>query len=601
MNQQRIQPSSQAAPYSHSRPPRRTGSRRPGAAPFAPARTRIALACAGVLLGVFASAPYSRVTGEAAAPVSIDATPATAFAPKIQTVTVYPDRAMITRSAQVKLKRGRNTLRFTGGSVSLQAQSLRAYSDTNDCVVQGITSHLERTTASGNPAVRKLEAELQALENRQDAERKRAERARQDLNGIERYATFLAAFISENSTVANAGAKPGEQWQGALDFLDQRRGASRKSLQAAEETMQAIKDETGIVQARLNKIQSAGRRSSRTVEIVVQSLTGKAAQLSFSYVIKGASWNVSYGMYLEPDGRVTTEYYGNVYQETGEDWRNVRLQLSTATPSRGASRPSIAPVYVAAYETETREGFLQTERKAMPASADTDGAPGTSGGENTNTGGFAGVEANGESLVFQIPQKVDAPSSQRRQRVTIARFSEQPAQRFYRIVPALQQRAHLALRVPNKRGYPLLAGPVDAFRDSGYTGRSEIDYTPAGSPFLVGFGVDRSMSVERSLKRYRESTGTLSSGRYYHTIVTIEVRNRSDEKRKTTVSERVPVSDVEEVQVAVQNDTTGGYDRQDDSGILTWSFDLPPRTTKQIKLHYRVRVPDNYPGDLYGK
>ncbi|MEQ9365951.1 MAG: mucoidy inhibitor MuiA family protein [Leptospirales bacterium] len=548
------------------------------------------------LFVIFASAPYSRVQSENAGDV-----PTTDFAPNIQTVTVYPDRAMITRGQKIELKRGRNTLRFTGGSVSLRAQSLRAYSDTDDCVIQGVTSHIERTTESGNPAVRNLEEQLQALENRSDAGRKRADRARQDLNGVERYAAFLAEFISEHSTFGDKAAGGGPDWQRALDFLNARRVVARKELQTAEEEIQDIQDETGIVEARLNKIRSAGRRSSRTVEITLQSLTGKSATVSFSYVIHGASWNVSYGMYLEPDGRVTTEYYGNIHQETGEDWSGVRLQLSTATPSRGASRPAMTPVYVAAYETQTREGFLETERKALPTNETTAGGdrPGDSGGEIANTGGFAGVEGDGESLLFQIPQKVDAPSSQRRQRVTIARFTEKPEERFYRIVPALQQRAHLALLVPNKRGYPLLSGPVDAFRDSGYTGRSEIDYTPAGGKFLVGFGVDRSMSVERSLKRYRESTGTLSSGRYYHTIVTIEVRNRSDAGRKTTLFERVPVSDVAEVQVAVQSDTTGGYS-QDDSGILQWSFDLPARAAKQIKLHYRVRVPDNYPGDLYG-
>ncbi len=553
---------------------------------------------AGLLVLSLLGAPYTRIQSEAS-----DDEQFRSFAPEIKSVTVYPDRAMVTRSRKIELRRGRNVLRFTGGSVALQPQSLRAYSDTNDCVIQGITSHVERRSDAANPAVRKLEEELQLLENRMDEQSRRAERARQDLSGVERYAAYLAGFISDHSTGdVSGGTGSGTDWQQALNFLNTRRVASRKQLQSADEEIQKIKDRNAIVEARLNQIRSAGRRSSRTIDIVVQSLTGKAATLSFSYVIQGASWSVSYGMYLEADGQVTTEYYGNVRQETGEDWKNVRLALSTATPSRGASRPRVRPVYVAAYETGTRETFVETERKAAPTTAANepgpdDGAPGD--GEGANTGGFAGVEAAGESLVFQIPQKVDAPSSQRSQRVTIARFSQRPEKRFYRIVPALQQTAHLAATVPNKRSYPLLSGPVDAFRNSGYTGRSEIEYTPAGGSFLVGFGVDRSMSVERSLKRYRESTGTLSSGRYYHTIVTLEIRNRSDAPRATSVYERVPVSDVEEVQVAIQGDTTGGYTRED-SGILNWSFELAPRAKKQIKLHYRVRVPDSYPGDLYG-
>ena len=417
---------------------------------------------------------------------------------------------------------------------------------------------------------------------------------------MERYAAFLSEFISEHSTSDGPTRTGDDSWQSALKFLNNRRQTANKELQAAEEELQRIKDESAIVAANLEKIRSAGRRTSRAIEITVQSLSGKPATVSFSYVIRGASWNVSYEMYLEVDGQVTTNYYGNIYQETGEDWRNVRLSLSTATPSRGARRSEIAPVYVAAREIQTREGFILTERETMPADAENAPGGGAAGGE-TDTGGFAGVEASGESLVFEIPQTVDAPSSQRRQRVTIARFSETPAagEQFYRIVPAIQETAHLVARVPNSRNYPLLAGPVDAFRNSGYTGRSDIEYTPAGGKFLVGFGGDQSMGVTRALKKSRESTGALSSGRFYHTEVTVEIRNRSDEARKATVYERVPVSDVDEVKVAIQNDTTGGY-TETEPGILNWEFHLAPRASKQIKLHYRVRVPDNYPGDLYG-
>jgi uncharacterized protein (TIGR02231 family) len=524
----------------------------------------------------------------------------TTFAPPIREVTVYPDRAMIIRSQRVQLRPGRVNLHFSGGSVSLDPQSLRAYSDTEDCVIQGISSHMERVSESANPRVRELEERLQTLENRQDAESKRAKRARYDLTGVERYAAFLATYISEHSTTPGSKSE-NENWSQALAFLGERRVATRKELQAADEALARIQEELQVARANLQKIQSAGRRTSRTIEISLQSLTGKSAEVSFSYVIRGASWNVSYGMYLEPDGQVLTEYYGNVHQETGEDWRNVKLSLSTATPSRGAQRPTVSPVYVAARQTGTRETFVQTEQ-AAPADDLAGGRAGaaTTDAETDGTGGFAGVEASGESLVFQIPQAVDSPSSERRQRVTIAQFRTRPAELFYRIVPGVQETAHLAALVPNERAFPLLAGPVDAFRESGYTGRSDIEYTPAGSKFLAGFGVDRSMGVERSLRNYRESAGTLSSGRIYHTEITLEIRNRSDAPRRTRVYERMPVSDVEEVEVTLQSDTTGGH-RNEAPGILCWEFELPARGTKQIKLHYRIRVPENYPGDLYGK
>lgn len=522
--------------------------------------------------------------------------------PPIREVLVYPDRALVTRSGSIEagLKPGRHVLRFTDASIKLDPNSLRAHADSRDVVVQGVTSYIERRNGPNDPKLKELEDKRDALEERRDAADKTALRAREDLAGIERYAVYLSRAISENS--AGAAEGDSQKWNGALSFLSERRLKSKRELQEAEEERARIDEEMQVIQSRIDDLRSRARREYRVVEIVVSSIKqSRDLKVSFSYVITGASWSTAYGVYLEDDGKVQLAYYGDVKQETGEDWNDVKLSLSTARPARGAKRAPITPLYIAAREVgNVRESYVESEQTVTVLKEEPE--PGEGGGE---TGGFASVEDNagGESLIFQIPGKVTAPSDQRGRRVTIARFSEKPELLYYRVVPGLQRTAHLAARLKNGRDFPLLAGSADAYRGSGFTGRSQIDYTPSGSKFDVGFGVDLSTGVERNVRNFRQSAGTLSSGRYDHTDINVDVANRSDETRTIVVYERVPVSDVEEVRIEILGDTTGGYafeNNDENTGILKWEIKLAPREKKNLRLHYRVKVPEGYPGSIYG-
>lgn len=517
------------------------------------------------------------------------------FQPVIREALVYPDRAVITRAGDAEVRPGRQLLVWSGAPAELDPESLRAFSDDASVSISGVRSRLERRTDFDNPEVRRLNERVRDLERRRDAERDRGARAKIEVANLDRYALYLNQAIARQS---GGAAEDSQRWSGAFALLTERRVKAATELQSADEAAARLEEELETARKALAELASAGRKNYRVVEIALQASSAKKVALTLSYLIKGAAWRVSYNMHLQEDGALLVEYFGDVTQQTGEDWINAELSLSTAQPARGARRSPIRPVYVSARETQTTREFEQVQREATEQNIDT---PAETTPQN-NTGGFAELESSGESLIFRIPRRATIPSSGESRRVAIARFVERPEESFFHAAPAVQRTPQLALRVKNTRSFPLLAGPVNAFRGSGFVGRSSVRYTPPGASFEVGLGAERSVSLLRAVRNARESAGALSSDNFFYTRIEVDLENQSDVRRTVALYERTPVSDVADVKIELLPETTAGYvEKPANSGVYMWRIELGPREKRRVQLYYRVRAPANYPGEIYGR
>ncbi|MCB1325082.1 MAG: mucoidy inhibitor MuiA family protein [Spirochaetales bacterium] len=516
------------------------------------------------------------------------------FLAPIREALVYPDRALVTRITTVRLPVGRHILTFAGAPASLDGDSLRASSGNDALSVAGVRRRIERRVASDNDQVRGLQEQVRTLEHRRDGEKARAARGRVELANIDRYSNFLSAMISRQAPAA--GEDP-SRWQAAYRSLSERRVRTQAEVQHAEESQRRIEDEIEILKGSLDRIISAANQSYSVIEVTVNSLANADSELRVSYVVPNASWSVAYNAELKSDGRLGLEYMGVVRQETGEDWTDVELSLSTAVPSRGAERPALRSLRVSARESATQTRFEVVEAERGEGAAETNVT-------NTaqQTGGATELERSGESVIFRVPRRVSIASSADSSRVPIARFDEEPREVYLHLAGAMQRTPALAVRARNSRSFPLLAGPADAFRNSGFVGRTSMPYASAGAEFVVGLGADLSVRNERTVTNRRESAGTLSSDNYFYTRIEYQLRNTGDRSQKIELFDRIPVSDVASVQVERLNDTTAGAEEVvANSGILRWKLELRPGERRTVILHYRVRAPSSFPGTIYGQ
>ena len=546
-----------------------------------------ALLAAGLVLGA---------TGLRADEEAVD------FEPVITEVTVYPDRALVVRMGKVTLAAGKHRLVFRDGAPGLDRDSLRAFSENRDVIVQGVASYLERSATTFNDQVRKRQEEVDALEKEATRLRLAQDRLRRDLAGIERYYAHILATISEQSARPAGRGEGARAWEKAKSFLLVRRLATQGRLQDSEEKLRDVRERIGIARRRLYKVSTGAEKSRRIVEVSVRAVRNTSTEVGFSYMIGGAGWGVSYGLTLAGSTKVNVDYYGNVRQKTGENWKGVRLNLSVSQPALGAQRPTLRPLVVSGVKAETKQVIVMKDEKEKDDDTRS-GKPDSGGESGPKDEGFTGLKSEGAALVFQIRRKVTIPSADRSRRVTIARFDAEPNDLHYRVVGAQRRAAYLATRLTNKQKFPLMAGPADIFRKSGFIGRAAVAYTPAGSSFLIGFGLERPVRVLRDVRHREESGGLLSSDRVFETTISVHVANPGTQARRLSIFERIPVPEIEEIKVVVDDTGTsqGREESPKGSGLLKWTYDMKPGAKQTVKLRYTVRVPRKLGITVYGK
>ncbi|KZS95443.1 hypothetical protein SISNIDRAFT_452048 [Sistotremastrum niveocremeum HHB9708] len=105
----------------------------------------------------------------------------------------------------------------------------------------------------------------------------------------------------------------------------------------------------------LSKLAKSDKRSQKrgvTIVIVVIADENGPAELSLSYVVSSAQWKAQYDLRAsisnsqQSDTSISLQYRASIWQATGEDWENVELKLSTASPQIGSTVPSLKSEHV---------------------------------------------------------------------------------------------------------------------------------------------------------------------------------------------------------------------------------------------------------------
>jgi uncharacterized protein (TIGR02231 family) len=209
---------------------------------------------------------------------------------------------------------------------------------------------------------------------------------------------------------------------------------------------------------------------------------------------------------------------------------------------------------------------------------------------------YSTVQDTGLSVLFKLTDPSDIPADNQSHRVTMSRFLTEQGQSSLRLTSAVR-RPYYTVRLKNDRPFPLMAGKADVYRSSGYMGVSQIPYVPSGATFVAGFGSDESASFRRYVEDSVESSGMLGSTKIYHIRVKVIVTNHDDKARSFEALEQIPVSDLEEVKVKIESDTTAGYE-EERPGVLRWKKEIPSGQTEHIILHYTVQADQNFPPSL---
>lgn len=499
-------------------------------------------------------------------------------------VTFFEDRAEVIRVGQATVGPGVSTLCLSGVTVLVDDQSIVPNVVGPAKLLSVCVTRLCRETLTGSPEEL---ADSEADQKTTAARRVAAERALEIAQVHEgRTTALLTAWIAALGRVPRGAAANLTGWKMAFDQLNEAQTAALDRLSAAHKELFDAKQDEKRAQLRHQTARRLKPMRVSTVDLQVEAAETAALTIEISYVTPCALWRPEHLAKLQqnPDGSSGLEVVTSavLWQRCGEEWRDVVCRFSTARPAQNASPPLLSD------DCLRLRRKTDAERKVIVVEArEQSVALAGLGRGSQKVEEMPGVDDGGEPLVFEAHRPVTIASSGQPMRIEVANL--QVAAQVERVVwPEKGMAAHLRATATLVGPRPLLAGPVLLVRGGELCGRGKIKFVGRGEPFELGFGPDDGIRVRRQVVEKREQTA-ITNTQHIDRTIKLYLSNLSARSRKLLVTERVPVSEIREVEVTIERTSGMRWDGKD--GFAHFDVELPAHGTRELLLSYHVEAP----------
>ncbi len=513
---------------------------------------------------------------------------------RISAVTVYTDRAIVTRTATLQLPAGQHEIALEQLPLRIDENSLQAsLSASAAATLLDVSSAPQVSPPAEDNRLQQLDAQLREIE--------RQEREISDRGSVLENQKQFLADIQASST------KPGKNQ--ALPSIDE----LKNLLQMSEGNLGRILDEQRKLDQQGEDLQQRkqeleNQRShlagdgTHYKRAILRVALEKPAQvrLQLSYTLYDASWRPAYDARLrDGEEQIEMTYQGIVRQSSGEDWTDVDLTLSTARPNLGSSVPALSPWIVDT--SMDRSKMLNAKTAPAPAAPmmalEAKKAQRFAADEMVAAGSLAempvavaDVSGATTSASFHIPTRATLNSDGSSQKVSIAQF-KLPATFRYLATPSLREAAYLQADTRNASDYPLLPGTLNTYLGNTFVASGQLRAVMPGETFELALGGDEAMSIKRKLvNRYTDYTG-LTGGRKRITYeFRIDAQNNHKTEQRLQFKDQLPISRNEQIKVALLEPEGQAAAREDD-GKLLWDWQLKPGEKRSTTFKFSVEYP----------
>jgi uncharacterized protein (TIGR02231 family) len=511
---------------------------------------------------------------------------------RISTVTVYPDRARVTRTSSLDFEPGVQRVEFTELPLALVPDSARI-SARGSAQARLLGLQIQRAYFVQTPTeqVHQLEAQVEALEDEQ-----RLLAAQEELSNQTR--SNLAAIASKTDTyaLALAAGEMGLEEQLALfERLRGRIGELDRELLELASRQRSLKRELEKLNKELDRWRGVPRREAFTAVVELEVLQAGSLALELIYVVTGAGWKPLYDLrLLEEEAQPALEvgYLAEVQQRTGETWQDVQLSLSTARPALASRLPELEPWYIRPQPPVVpfpapRGMSLQADAVIRPAAAlpkadfdlEMQEAPPVE----------AEVDTSGAAVTYRIPGTAIIPADGSPQKVTVVRYRLEPVL-DYVTAPKLVEAAYRRAKVNNASQHTLLPGPANLFAGDEFIGTNRLELTAPQGEIELYLGVEDRIRVKREIKRREVDKKLIGSRRRLHYGYEIEIENLLPLPAEVTLHDQLPVSRHEEIKVRLDS-SSPQLSEHSELNLLYWKLNLAPKEKRQVRFDFTVEYP----------
>jgi uncharacterized protein (TIGR02231 family) len=535
-----------------------------------------------------------------------------AVASRITKVTVYSDRALVTRAASVPLTKEPVVHRFNHLPGWVDDGSVRAATSVGKILDVNVERRfLARSTDAGFQKVEQQHKELVQRLQALDDELAVLDAQKEHIESIE---VFSLEKLSTDAVMRDIKvASYGE----VVDFISsslRETAAARRRTQSEQARLKPVVEASA---RNLEELKRLTTLEETTVLVTLQGTAAGTANVTLSYATPGATWEPAHELRADSTKPGTAELtsFAVVTQTTGEDWNRAELSFSTQSSSNPDRIPELEMLALGQTE-ETSRTVTRRETsfsRAQQAYAEQNlhwnrmnQAPSKRRSEidrfeksyssnleyfervqNRTVQIFQGLQQRGTNAHFVAASATIVRSDGRPVRLRIG-SNRIKAQEKIIAAPEESLNAALTLQMTNTSPQALLPGSVARYRDGDFLGMTDVDFVAQGEKFSLFFSVADQVKLTRKLDRKHSSLVRRARNRMQLSFVTT-AKNLAAQPVELVLAQRVPVS--ENSNILVSNVRIKPAGKPDVEGIVRSTMTLKPGEQRELRISYQIDYP----------
>jgi len=490
----------------------------------------------------------------------------------IEQITIYQGLASVTRALPIS-GTGEQTLIFSCLSPAIEPDSISVQALGNVNI-----GEVSIQTLSGEQAA---QCQYQGAANVQTQQNNLA-----DISAELEAARLTKAYL-QNLTKVTQISTAGTLANNARDLETQAASINKKIVELQKREARAKDDLNQLVAGSTTSVQN------NVTQVSVRTASRSASSVKLHYQVRGASWEPTYQARLNTDNKqLNITASAVIAQQTGENWNNVPVTLSTVNPNQTTTSQLPRVERLSLYEEEQAKlsRYAQPMREGAPVVVSARDSYG--GAENmAPLPSFTISSQNKNGITeYRLPQRVSVPSDGRRVRTIIDEQSG-TSKLWLRSTPSAEAAAYWYASAPFLT--PAWAdGSLQLYRDNNYVGQSRYDYQSLKEQG-IGFGIDPSLLVKQLTDEDKKGDKGVFNRQQTKTIIqAYQLTNQHNRSVRMQVLGAEPLSSDDSIKVtATHTPAISKKDWNDNKGMVAWEFDLPSQQSQVVQSIYQISYP----------
>ena len=361
-----------------------------------------------------------------------------------------------------------------------------------------------------------------------------------------------------------------------------------------ETRLSKINEDIAQLERLLTSTKQKGVEPGARIKIKLYAPKATNTMLDIRYVVNNAGWIPTYDIHtLAIDKPIELTYKAKLYQNSGIQWNDVNITLSSGNPSQNITLPTLTPWYLSEalpLDNKVLYGEIRYDYESASSKIDAESSFRQATPQKQKTiEEYVVADNDGINTQYSINIPYTIPSDGKEHTIFIQR-AELTADYQYIAIPKLNPDAYLQATIKDWQSLNLLPGTTSLYFENHYIGQGMLKLNDLKYGLSLSLGIEKRITVERDEVKTKGATGIFSGNNIERKLgYTIKATNSRPDDIKLTIVDQLPVSQNE--QIKIQDLQLGGGTHYVPTGNLSWTLDLKENAHQEIEYSYKIRYP----------